>query len=67
MIRAIRSNPRDHAVRLYRKMSEELVENVRMLYEQVDAQYADDRPSEERVGSQMAVSIYCNYVILRYI
>lgn len=56
MIHAIRGNPRDPVVRIYRKMGEELVENVRMLYEQVDAQYTNDRPSEERVGSQMAVS-----------
>ncbi|KAK9777364.1 putative Zn(2)-C6 fungal-type domain-containing protein [Seiridium cardinale] len=59
MIHATRSNPRDQTVRMYRKMGEELVENVRMLYEQVDAQYTDDRPSEERVGSQMAT--FCVY------
>ncbi|KAI1870867.1 uncharacterized protein JN550_005013 [Neoarthrinium moseri] len=54
MIQAVRSNPRDPSAQVYRKMAEELVDNVRMLYEQVDAQYSDDRLSEERVGSQMA-------------
>ncbi|KAH6651822.1 hypothetical protein BKA67DRAFT_537674 [Truncatella angustata] len=59
MIHAIRGNPRDQNVHMYRKMGGELVENVRMLYEQVDAQYANDRPSEEKVGSQMAT--FCVY------
>lgn len=55
IIHATRSNPRDQTVRMYRQMGEELVENVRMLYEQVDAQYVEGRPSEERVGHQIAV------------
>lgn len=54
IIHATRSNPRDQTVRMYRQMGEELVENVRMLYEQVDAQYVEGRPSEERVGHQIA-------------
>jgi hypothetical protein len=45
---------------MYRQMGEELVENVRMLYEQVDAQYVEGRPSEERVGHQIAVSSCCS-------
>lgn len=56
MIRAIRGNPRDPTVQTYRLMAEELFENVRMLYEQVDAQYGEFRPSEGMVGTQMAVS-----------
>jgi hypothetical protein len=56
MIRAIRGNPRDPTVYTYHVMTEELFESVRMLYEQVTAQYGEDRPSEGMVGTQMAVS-----------
>ncbi|ORY67603.1 fungal-specific transcription factor domain-containing protein [Pseudomassariella vexata] len=44
---------------VYRIMAGELFENVRQLYEQVDAQFNDDRTAEERVGSQMAA--FCVY------
>ncbi|KAK6202189.1 hypothetical protein LQW54_008981 [Pestalotiopsis sp. IQ-011] len=60
------SNPRDQTVRMYRQMGEELVENVRMLYEQVDAQYVEGRPSEERVGHQIAVG-RTNLIQRRYV
>ncbi|KAH8662041.1 fungal-specific transcription factor domain-containing protein [Xylariales sp. PMI_506] len=59
MIAAIRGNPRDQAVSTYRTMARELYDNVMMLYEQVDAQYNDDRAPEKRVGTQMATfSVY---------
>jgi hypothetical protein len=56
IIRSIRSTPWDPSVHTYHAMAEELFENVRMLYEQLDAQFGDARPAEERVGSQMSVS-----------
>ncbi|ETS84928.1 hypothetical protein PFICI_02953 [Pestalotiopsis fici W106-1] len=67
IIHATRSNPRDQTVRMYRQMGEELVENVRMLYEQVDAQYVEGRPSEERVGHQIATfSVYSCGLLAAY-
>ncbi|KAI1839379.1 hypothetical protein JX266_014410, partial [Neoarthrinium moseri] len=55
MILSTAIEPQDLSTHAYSQISAELIDNVRLLYMQLEAQYSDDRAPEERLASQMTV------------